>query len=70
MRRTLICSESHPPVAELAFQDGGLVAQGENLGVPVEPTHRQQTNGGEQIHDRENAGAGCGYGYASRKSPR
>jgi hypothetical protein len=38
--RPVHSSEPHPPVAELAFQDGDLVAQGENLGVLVVLVHR------------------------------
>jgi hypothetical protein len=46
-------SEPHPSIAELAFQDGDLVAQGEDLGVLIVLAHRQETEGGEQIHDGE-----------------
>lgn len=46
--------ESHPDVrAELPFEDGDLVAQGENLDVLVSIAHGQQSQCGDGVRDGE-----------------
>ncbi|MFC4061880.1 hypothetical protein ACFOWE_26560 [Planomonospora corallina] len=51
---TVLRGESHPGVGtELPFENGDLVAEGEDLDVLVPMAHRQQPQRGEGVRDGE-----------------